>query len=220
MNWLKGTLFLDEIGDMPQELQVKLLRVLEDREFRRIGGVKTIHSDVRIIAATNQPLEELVEQKKFRKDLYYRLQVYPIVIPPLRERTTDIPHLIEYYLNTFQERHGTPTRISPEAIYILSQYKWPGNIREVINLLERLVIICSNREILPEHLPREITDCLHSIKPVHFKEQLEWIEFQELQRALKQHGSTRKASESLQMSKTTFIRKLKKYEGRFKMDHK
>ncbi|MED0668908.1 sigma 54-interacting transcriptional regulator [Aneurinibacillus aneurinilyticus] len=216
----KGTLFLDEIGDMPQELQVKLLRVLEDREFRRIGGVKTIHSDVRIIAATNQPLEELVEQKKFRKDLYYRLQVYPIVIPPLRERTTDIPHLIEYYLNTFQERHGTPTRISPEAIYILSQYKWPGNIREVINLLERLVIICSNREILPEHLPREITDCLHSIKPVHFKEQLEWIEFQELQRALKQHGSTRKASESLQMSKTTFIRKLKKYEGRFKMDHK
>ncbi|WP_055744010.1 sigma-54 interaction domain-containing protein [Brevibacillus choshinensis] len=215
----KGTLLLDEIGDMPQELQVKLLRVLEDREFRRIGGVKTVHSDVRIIAATNQPLEELVEQKKFRKDLYYRLQVYPIDIPPLRERTADIPILIEYYLNKFRERYGTPTRISPEAVYILLRYKWPGNIREAINLLERLAIICSNGEILPEHLPREITDGLRQIKPAYFKEQLELIEFQELQRALQQHGSTRKAAESLQMSKTTFIRKLKKYEWQFKVDH-
>ncbi|MED4582623.1 sigma 54-interacting transcriptional regulator [Brevibacillus choshinensis] len=215
----KGTLFLDEIGDMPQELQVKLLRVLEDSEFRRIGGVKTVQSDVRIIAATNQPLEELVEQKKFRKDLYYRLQVYPIEIPPLRERTADIPHLIEYYLNKFRERYGTPTRISPEAGFILLRYKWPGNIREAINLLERLAIICSNGEILPEHLPREITDGLRQIKPAYFKEQLESIEFQELQRALKQHGSTRKAAESLQMSKTTFIRKLKKYEWQFKVDH-
>ncbi|MED4750645.1 sigma-54 interaction domain-containing protein [Brevibacillus choshinensis] len=215
----KGTLFLDEIGDMPQELQVKLLRVLEDSEFRRIGGVKTVQSDVRIIAATNQPLEELVEQKKFRKDLYYRLQVYPIEIPPLRERTADIPYLIEYYLNKFRERYGTPTRISPEAGFILLRYKWPGNIREAINLLERLAIICSNGEILPEHLPREITDGLRQIKPAYFKEQLESIEFQELQRALKQHGSTRKAAESLQMSKTTFIRKLKKYEWQFKVDH-
>ncbi|QRG70314.1 sigma-54 interaction domain-containing protein [Brevibacillus choshinensis] len=216
----QGTLFLDEIGDMPLELQVKLLRVLEEREFRRIGGVKTLHSDVRIIAATNQPLEDLVEQKKFRKDLYYRLQVYPIMIPPLRERRADIPPLIEHYLKKIHERHGTVSHISPEAVDTLTKYKWPGNIREAVNLLERLTIICPNGEIFPEHLPREFTDCLPSYKPVDFNEKVKWMEYHELQRALKQEGSTRKAAESLQMSKTTFIRKLKKYQVLFEADHK
>ncbi|MCM3272343.1 sigma-54 interaction domain-containing protein [Paenibacillus elgii] len=214
----KGTLFLDEIGDMPLDLQVKLLRVLEEQEFRRVGGVKTIRSDVRIIAATNQELEEMVSQKVFRKDLYYRLQVYPILIPPLRERKEEIPFFIEHFLQRYQEKNAIQIQITQEAIQMLCQYDWPGNIRELLNVLERMAISSPNGEILPEHLPREIFGILGKIIPKSFQEEVELFEFQGMKRALVLHKSTRKAARALQMSQPTFVRKLKQYDKKYKSD--
>lgn len=214
----KGTLFLDEIGDMPLDLQVKLLRVLEEQEFRRVGGVKTIRSDVRIIAATNQELEEMVEQKVFRKDLYYRLQVYPILIPPLRERKEDIPFFIEHFLQRYREKNASQIQITQEAIQVLCQYDWPGNIRELINVMERTALFCSNGEILPDHLPRELFGNLGKIIPKTFQEEVELFEFQGMKRALALHKSTRKAAAALQMSQPTFVRKMKHYNEKYKDD--
>lgn len=214
----KGTLFLDEIGDMPLDLQVKLLRVLEEQEFRRVGGVKTIRSDVRIIAATNQELEEMVEQKIFRKDLYYRLQVYPILIPPLRERKEDIPFFIEHFLQRYREKNANQIQITQEAIQVLCQYDWPGNIRELINVMERTAIFCSNGEILPDHLPKELFGNLGKIIPKTFQEEVELFEFQGMKRALTLHKSTRKAAAALQMSQPTFVRKMKHYNEKYKDD--
>ncbi|MBH0332873.1 hypothetical protein ABH14_24545 [Brevibacillus brevis] len=216
----KGTLFLDEIGDMPLDLQVKLLRALEEQEFRRVGGVKTIRSDVRIIAATNQDLEEMVAQKEFRKDLYYRLQVYPIHIPPLRERKEEIPFFIEHFLQRYQEKNAIQIQITREATQLLYQYDWPGNIRELINVMERMAISCANGEIRPEHLPREMFGNLGKIIPKTFQEEVELFEFQGMKRALTLHKSTRKAAKALQMSQPTFVRKMKQYEEKYKSDRK
>lgn len=216
----KGTLFLDEIGDMPLDLQVKLLRALEEQEFRRVGGVKTIRSDVRIITATNQDLEEMVAQKEFRKDLYYRLQVYPILIPPLRERKEEIPFFIEHFLQRYQEKNAIQIQITREASQLLYQYDWPGNIRELINVMERMAISCANGEIRPDHLPREMFGNLGKIIPKTFQEEVELFEFQGMKRALALHKSTRKAAKALQMSQPTFVRKMKQYEGKYKSDPK
>ncbi len=216
----KGTLFLDEIGDMPLDLQVKLLRALEEQEFRRVGGVKTIRSDVRIITATNQDLEEMVAQKEFRKDLYYRLQVYPILIPPLRERKEEIPFFIEHFLQRYQEKNAIQIQITREASQLLYQYDWPGNIRELINVMERMAISCANGEIRPDHLPREMFGNLGKIIPKTFQEEVELFEFQGMKRALALHKSTRKAAKALQMSQPTFVRKMKQYEGKYKIDPK
>lgn len=216
----KGTLFLDEVGDMPLDLQVKLLRVLEEQEFRRVGGIKTIRSDVRIIAATNQDLEEMVDQKAFRKDLYYRLQVYPILIPPLRERKEEIPFFIDHFLQRYQEKNAIQIQITQEAIHVLCQYDWPGNIRELINVMERMAISCSNGEILPDHMPRELFGNLGKVIPKTFAEEVELFEFQGMKRALALHKSTRKAAGSLQMSQPTFVRKMKQYEAKYKDDPK
>ncbi|MEN6532477.1 MAG: sigma 54-interacting transcriptional regulator [Bryobacteraceae bacterium] len=140
----RGTIFLDEIGDVPLELQPKLLRVLQEREFERLGSGKTIRVDVRIVAATNQDLLQMVEEKKFRPDLYYRLNVFPIVVPPLRERKEDIPLLVSYFVQQFASRMGKEiTRIPSEAMEYLVSYPWPGNIRELQNLVERAVILSS-----------------------------------------------------------------------------
>ncbi len=136
-----GTIFLDEIGDMPLTLQAKLLRVLQDREIERLGGEKTIKVDVRIIAATNKDLERLVKEGRFREDLYYRLNVVPIHVPSLRSRREDIPLLVEHFLSTFNSKYSKDVRISPEAIEILMEYPWPGNIRELENTIERIVVM-------------------------------------------------------------------------------
>ncbi|HZG16275.1 MAG TPA: sigma 54-interacting transcriptional regulator [Candidatus Bathyarchaeia archaeon] len=218
-----GTLFLDEIGDMPLDLQVKLLRVLEEQEFRRVGGVKTIRSDVRIIAATNQNLEEMVQRKAFRKDLYYRLQVYPIHIPPLRKRREDIPYLIQYFLEAYQKKRAIQFRIDPDVIQLLCQYDWPGNIRELSNVIERMAITSSNKDILIEHVPQEIFGNFRHIMPECLQEEVELFEYQKLTRALALHKSTRKAALALKMSQPTFVRKMKLYEQKYrtdlKMDH-
>jgi DNA-binding NtrC family response regulator len=137
-----GTLFLDEIGDIPSAVQVKLLRVLQQREFERIGGSKTIKVDVRIVAATNADLEKLVEEGKFREDLYYRLHVIQIMLPPLRQRPEDVPLLVEGFLEKFnRENDRRITAVAPDALLCLTSYPWPGNVRELENIVERCVVL-------------------------------------------------------------------------------
>ncbi len=148
-----GTLFLDEIGDMKLDVQAKLLRILETREFERIGGTKTIKSDVRIIAATNKNLEEMVEEKLFREDLFYRINVFPVHIPPLRERKQDIPKLSNHFILKFSKAFGRkPPELSDKAIKKLSQYPWKGNIRELKNVLERAMILSKGSQITSHHI--------------------------------------------------------------------
>jgi len=147
-----GTLFLDEIGDISPALQVKLLRLLQEQEFERVGGTKTIKTDVRLVAATNRNLEEMVKNGEFREDLFYRLNVIPINLPPLRERYEDVKLLVEHYLKKFMKEHKKKMSFSKEALEILLDYPWPGNIRELQNTMERIVLICPNGTIMPEML--------------------------------------------------------------------
>ncbi|HAM52887.1 MAG TPA: nif-specific transcriptional activator NifA [Nitrospiraceae bacterium] len=149
----KGTIFLDEIGDLPFNLQPKILRVLQEREFERVGGEKTIKVDVRLIAATSRNLEELVKASKFREDLYYRLNVVPIFLPALRERKEDIPLLTEFFLKRFNEENQKNISHSPEALRILMEYDWPGNVRELENTIERLVVMSHRSIIRASDLP-------------------------------------------------------------------
>ena len=153
-----GTIFLDEIGDMSGGLQAKLLRVLEERSFRRVGGTKDITVDVRVIAASNRDLRQAVESGAFRKDLYYRLQVVTITIPPLRDRREDIPllarHFLEYFSREFKKRLPL---LAPEAERLLGQHGWPGNVRELRNVIERAMILEDTGDLLPGHLPPEIS---------------------------------------------------------------
>jgi formate hydrogenlyase transcriptional activator len=149
----QGTLFLDEIGDLPLELQPKLLRVLQEQEFERLGSTRTIRVDVRVVAATNQDLLQMVRDRRFRADLYYRLNVFPIILPALRERAEDIPVLARHFVGKFAARMGKDIRHVPDAVLqALRLHDWPGNIRELENLLERAVIMCSGPVF---HLPPE-----------------------------------------------------------------
>lgn len=148
-----GTLFLDEIGDMPQGMQVKLLRVLQERTFEKVGSNKTQRCDVRIIAATHQNLEAHAQEGKFRADLYYRLNVFPIEIPPLRERPDDVQVIAERFLEAFNKQRGTSTRVSSACFDALRQYAWPGNARELSNLMERLTILHPDEQVSVSQLP-------------------------------------------------------------------
>jgi DNA-binding NtrC family response regulator len=154
-----GTLFLDEIGEVPPATQVKLLRVLEDGEVTRVGGTNPINVDVRVVAATNQSLRALVEEGSFRADLYYRLNVLNIYLPPLRERPDDIPLLVRKFVREFSAAHDRPFRgISAEALQAMVSYQWPGNIRELRNLVESMVVLAPGREIEASDIPREIRE--------------------------------------------------------------
>ncbi|MEW5921116.1 MAG: sigma 54-interacting transcriptional regulator [Bacillota bacterium] len=223
-----GTIFLDEIADLPLGLQVKLLRVLEDREIIRVGGENAIRLDVRVIAATNKNLEAMVAEGSFREDLYYRLNVVPMTLPPLRERPEDIVALLEHFLEHFNEKYGTNKSFSVEALYLLKKYSWPGNVRELINLVERLVITCKSPVILPEHFPRSMniytpesdstTSLLieyrylrEQLKKKNMKEILEEIERKIVLLAFKEHRSSRKVGEILGVSHATVINKLRKH---------
>jgi formate hydrogenlyase transcriptional activator len=153
----KGTLFLDEVGDIPLALQPKLLRVLQEQEFERLGGTRTHQVDVRLVAATNRGLTEMVKRGEFRSDLYYRLNVFPILLPPLRARREDIPALVTHFIEIFGRRTGRQIEhIPPETMSALSSYQWPGNIRELQNLIERAVIL-SNYGVLPNPLPTAVS---------------------------------------------------------------
>lgn len=218
-----GTIFLDEIGEMSLPLQVKLLRVLQEREFERVGGNRTIHVDVRIIAATNQDLETMVEEKRFRQDLFYRLNVIPIVIPPLRERRTDIPLLIDHFLNRFnQSKHTEIVGLDDEALRLLTEYDWPGNIRELENMMERLVVLKKQGILSSEDLPQKIGR--RSMAPelkeqfirlsedgIHLSREVEQYEKHLIMEALrKANGVTSRAAQLLHLNRTTLVEKLKR----------
>jgi nitrogen regulation protein NR(I) len=161
-----GTLFLDEVGEIPVEMQVKLLRALQESEFERVGGIKTIHVDVRLVAATNRDLKKLIAAGGFREDLFYRLNVVSIRLPALRERDTDIPLLVEHFLAKFNERlKKQVTGVEPEALDILSAYTWPGNIRELENVMERSVLFCDAQKLRVEDLPLELRGSTGSSAP-------------------------------------------------------
>lgn len=162
-----GTVFLDEIGEMDSAMQAKLLRVLQERTIRRVGGIKDINIDVRIIAATNRNLLNKISTGTFREDLYYRINVFPIHIPPLRERRDDIGIIASYFLDTFSRSFGRDFKaLSPEATRLMEEYSWPGNIRELRNVIERICIMKSGPNLLPEHLPQEIRGAIPPVSPL------------------------------------------------------
>ena len=211
-----GTLFLDEIGEMSPTLQVKILRMLQFREFTRIGSNEVKHSDVRIIAATNRDLRRLVVEKKFREDLYYRLNVFRIELPPLRKRKEDIIPLIDHFLGIFSKGKKIP-KISPSAERILLNYDYPGNLRELENALQRAVILCRNDVILPEDLPTEITDLhkgdfLQIDHKLSFKEAKETFEKKYLQNVLEENNWViRQAAKAVHIDVKNFHTKMKQY---------
>lgn len=210
----KGTLFLDEVESMPMVLQSKLLRVLQNFEITRVGGTKPVKVDVRLICASNQDLKDMITGKQFRADLYYRLNVIPIYIPPLRERRDDIPFLVHFFLSRYNKKHGTKKAISKEAMDHLLTYSWPGNVREVANVIERLVVITHGDYILPANLPKEIferggRDFLEN--GLTLKEQLDKIEISIIRKAVEKFGSARKAAPHLGMDSSSLTRKLKRF---------
>jgi len=214
----RGTLFLDEIGEMPLDMQVKLLRFLETREVMRVGGTSTLQLDVRLIAATNRDLEEAVAQQKFRTDLYYRLKVVTLMVPPLRERREDIALLVWYYLQKFiDEHHKSPLSISPEALDTLVRYSWPGNVRELKNLIENLVVFARDPLLTAENLPEEIRktpglSSSESVTDLFENLNIDVLERQAIVRALEKTGGNRsKAADLLGMGLRTLQKKLKDY---------
>jgi len=214
----KGTLFLDEVSEMSVPLQVKLLRVLETGSFRRVGGVEDIHVDVRVVAATNRELRELVDNNLFRQDLYYRLNVFPIVLPPLRDRHGDIPPLVEHFGNTLRKGGSTMGPVTNEALELLCAYRWPGNVRELENVIERAVILSSGEPIQPSHLPLELRPSTQQSAPVPetldltFREAKGEFEKQYLEMLLTKHkGSVANAAQAAGMSRAHFYELIKKY---------
>ncbi len=179
-----GTLFLDEIGDMSRELQAKLLHLIDQKKFRKVGGVRELSADIRIVAATNKELKKEVSEGRFREDLYYRLHVIPIYLAPLRERREDIPSLVAYFIGLFNREFRKIIRgVDPRAMEILLQYRWPGNVRELKNVIERAMILNNEELIRPEHLPSEI-DCNCALKECHRPSGAENLSSQEVPRCL------------------------------------
>lgn len=220
----KGTLLLDEIGDLPLGLQVKLLQVLQEHELTRIGGTKPITVDVRVIAITNKDLRKMVKDGEFREDLYYRLNVVPITVPPLRERIEDIEVLIEYFLSYYNKKHGKNLYFTDEAMNILKNYSWPGNVRELENLIERLTIMSENESITQKDLPRNIIAAKSCQKIavggiIPLKEAVEIVETQLIQMAQEQCKTTYEIAELLDVNQSTIVRKLKKLK-KIKFDSK
>jgi Nif-specific regulatory protein len=210
-----GTLFLDEIGDLNPSIQTKLLRVIQEKEFDRLGGRQPIQSDVRIIAATHQDLEKIVEEKRFREDLYYRLNVFPIYLPPLRDRRTDILLLAEHFLEKFnKEHHKNIRRISTPAIDMLMQYHWPGNVRELQNCLERAVLICEGEAIKAHHLPPTLqtAESSNTQSRLTFDQAVEAVEKELIIEALKKtNGNRTRAAEQLGITQRIINYKIDRY---------
>jgi len=214
-----GTLFLDEIGDMDISLQAKLLRVLQQKNFERLGGNKTVSIDVRVIAATNMNLNELIRKKAFREDLYYRLSVFPITIPPLRDRINDIQPLTEFFINKYcKEMKKQLKSLSREALSLLEKYHWPGNVRELENTVERAIILAEGKKISPEHLAIRLPSTGEirlregaGLKEIGSHAQMQ-AEKAAIIRVLKQvRGNKRKCSDVLKIAYTTLFDKLKRY---------
>lgn len=212
-----GTLFLDEIGDVNLNVQVKLLRALQEKEIMRVGGRKPISIDVRIITATNRDLKELVSQGAFRKDLYYRLNVVPLHVPPLRERQDAVLPLVNHFLDQFNKKFGKEARITGDALKLMEFHDWPGNVRELENTLERLVVLSDSSLIRKKDLPDALLfggDILSSreIKLSSLGEAKAQLERRLFSAAWKKFHSTRKVAATLEISQSTAVRKLNQYE--------
>lgn len=227
-----GTLFLDEIGELPLDMQVKFLRVLQEQELIRVGGTQTIKINVRVIAATNRNLERMVEEGTFRLDLYYRLNIIPITIPPLRERKDDITPLLGYFLKKFNEKHQYSKRLSKEVVDQLLMYKFPGNVRELSNIVERLVLTCRAKVIKLKHLPNIVSGCNEIENKLKIQEGKPEVDLQILKlscygpaeggnlvdlekealiQALKKYGSVRKAGKAIGVTHTMVLKKMKEF---------
>ena len=208
----RGTLFLDEIDSMPNILQAKLLRVLQNFEIRRLGSTATKTVDVRLVCASNQDMKELILKKRFRSDLYYRLNVIPVFIPPLRERPADIPELITLFLKILNQKHSRQKTLSRECINSLLGYSWPGNVRELVNVLERLVVLTNRDCIMGSDLPSEIREESKTehreISGLSLKEQLKIVEKEIISSAMKRYGNARQAAFYLGVNPSTICRKL------------
>lgn len=210
-----GTIFLDEIGEIPLAIQVKLLSVLQEREFYKVGGLSGIEFKARIVVATNKDLKKLVSEGKFREDLYYRLNVVPIVIPPLRKRKEDIPVLTKFFLDKFNKKYYSNKILTPDGYDIINRYDWPGNIRELENLIERLIITSASGDIDSKLIMQNIrpNDNYHieinNIVPL--REAVEEVEKQLLSQSLGRYHSTRKIADALKISQSAVVKKLQKY---------
>ncbi|MFD1708793.1 sigma-54 interaction domain-containing protein [Siminovitchia sediminis] len=218
----KGTLFLDEVGELPLNLQAKLLKVIQEKKVTRIGGTEPKAIDFRIIASTNRDLKEMVEAGKFREDLYYRLNVVPITIPPLRERKDDLLYLFDYFLDMFNEKYETDKVLHASTIREMLEYSWPGNVRELENLMERLVITTESRMIYPDTLPFQRQhgfaqetmeeEVEQAEQAANLPEALEEVEIRWLKRAYRQYKTTYEMAKYLGISQSSVVRKLQKYK--------
>jgi PAS domain S-box-containing protein/TyrR family helix-turn-helix protein len=217
-----GTLFLDEIGELPLGLQVKLLRVLQSKEITRVGGTAPLKVDVRIVAATNRDLLEMVQNKQFRDDLYYRLNVLPIHVPPLRERKDDIPNLVVHFVQVFSQKYQLTKRIAPEVVEMFMGYDWPGNVRELENLIERLIVVTPGDVIdwhdLPVHISNDPLESIYESPSqisvsgiIPLKDAVESVERQILQQAYAKYRTTRQMARELKVDASTIVRKAAKY---------
>lgn len=218
-----GTIFLDEIGEMEMSLQAKILRVIQQREFERVGGNEIIKTDVRIISATNRNLSEAVENKEFREDLYYRLNSFPINVPPLRERRGDIVILIDHFLKTFNEKLGRSIKgVNKSALKLMYDYDWPGNVRELENTIERCMILCEGENIDVETLPAHIKDSSGTSNLIYggplFSDSMPIIPFEKLKEEAIKHalkvteGNIVDAAKKLNVGRATLYRLMEKYE--------
>ena len=213
-----GTIFLDEIGEISLSLQVKLLRVLQEREFERVGGVETIKTDIRVIAATNRNLEEMVSKRTFREDLYYRLNVVAIHVPPLRERKEDVRLLADYFLHKYgQENNKSVSAIDEEALTCMQGYSWPGNVRELGNVVERAVIMSTGSVVFLEDLPAALTKQQATAdegdyEGLHLKEIVKQVESAAIKQALaKNSGNRVKTAKELGISRRSLLYKIEEY---------
>jgi len=214
----EGTLFLDEIGDLPHSLQAKLLKYLDDHEVMRLGGLKSKKIDCTVIAATNRDLEGLVQQKRFRRDLFFRLNTFTIRIPPLRERTDDIFELVNFYMQKYGKTYRLNRRISPDALKVLQAYPFPGNVRELKNILKKAVVMSENEsvdEMINQSLSVDaghcVTPSVHAHQGKGMTDQIFDAEKEILQNAMTRCKSTRQMARYLKISQPTVVRKLKKH---------
>ncbi len=219
-----GTIFLDEIGEMSSTLQVKLLRVLQEREIRPVGSDRSVKVDVRVVAATNRDLAVEVEKGRFREDLYYRLQVIPILLPPLRERRSDIPILVQHFLDKYNAKHEMRrVTIADDAMVHLWEYDWPGNVRELENLVERLVVLSEDGFVQVDHLPPNIRSFISEKKiprpslteeGIDLNKAVEEFEYRLIDEALRRtKGNKQAAARLLGLKRTTLVAKLRRKGG-------
>jgi two-component system nitrogen regulation response regulator NtrX len=208
-----GTIYFDEVGDMSLSVQAKVLRVLEELKIERIGGTYPIEIDIRVISSTNKNLEEEVTKGNFRKDLYYRLNVFPIYVPPLRERKEDIPHLARYFIRKFSTKYRRVVEdISEGALKVLANYEWPGNVRELRNLMERLVITVNKKVIEEKDLPFPLGSSFPSERVISLKEAKEFFEREYILKLLKKNNwNISRTAEELGIERTHLYRKLRSY---------